>query len=105
MISKDSFCEIINFIKEMRDSEDRINKFLNKELGDFSCFLYSKYEDKVVELLDDIFETDFVSYFIYELNFGRNYECGNVVGENGENIDISTPEMLYDFLITRKSDK
>lgn len=102
MISKDSFCEIINFIKEMRDSEDRINKFLNKELGDFSCFLYSKYEDKVVKLLDDIFETDFISYFIYDLNFGEGYRFTD---ENEEDVDLSTPEMLYDFLVTRKSNK
>ena len=43
-----------------------------------------------------------ISNFIYELNYGREYREGCVLDKNG-NIDISTPEKLYDFLMSEYS--
>lgn len=39
-----------------------------------------------------------ISYFVYELDYGREYREGCVSDKNG-NIDISTPEKLYDYLM------
>ena len=38
-----------------------------------------------------------ISYFIYELDYGREYQEGCVSDKNG-NIDISTPEKLLKLL-------
>lgn len=40
-----------------------------------------------------------LSYFIYELNYGREYQEG-CVSDNHGNVDISTLEKLYDYLMT-----
>ena len=62
-----------------------------------------------MELLDTIFggenAIDDIDYFCSEINFGREYTPGCVTetNENGEKIDIdlSSAEKLYDYLIER----
>ena len=39
-----------------------------------------------------------ISYFIYELDYGRDYEEGCITDQDGNNIDFSTAEKLYDYL-------
>ena len=50
-------------------------------------------------LLERIFDTDMISYFIYELDYGKKYKAGCVLDENMNEIDLSTPEKLYDYLV------
>jgi hypothetical protein len=45
---------------------------------------------------DDVIE-DWISYYCYELDFGRKHELGDVTF-NGESIPLGTPEELYDML-------
>lgn len=40
-----------------------------------------------------------IDYFIYELDYGRKYEPGMITDENGHDIDFSSAEKLYDYLI------
>ena len=41
---------------------------------------------------------EYIDYFIYELDYGRKYEAGMITDENGQDIDLHTPELLYDFI-------
>ena len=41
---------------------------------------------------------DYIEYFIYELDYGRKYEAGMITDESGQDIDIHTSELLYDFI-------
>ena len=46
-------------------------------------------------------KNEWISYFVYELDFGKDYEYGSVTQEiDGQicNVDISTPEKLYNLL-------
>ena len=62
--------------------------------------LQISHEGIVVKLLEKLMRDSFgnISYFIYELDYGREYQEGCVSDKNG-NIDISTSEKLYDFLM------
>lgn len=51
---------------------------------------------KTTSILRDQYE--YIDYFIYELDYGRKYETGMVTDENGQDIDIHTPNLLYDFI-------
>lgn len=42
-----------------------------------------------------------IDYYIYELDFGAEYTDKSCTYKNGDVIDISTPEALYDFLISK----
>ena len=58
---------------------------------------------EAVFALDRCFENnedDWVGYWVFELNFGRRYHDGCVMTKGGKNIDISTSEKLYHFLLS-----
>ena len=42
-----------------------------------------------------------ISYWCYELEYGIGYYPGCVTDENGNPIDISTPEKLYDYVVAK----
>ena len=46
----------------------------------------------------------YISYFMYELDYGRDYQDGFIV-ENGVNIDFSSADKLYDYLIRNKNNE
>ena len=39
-----------------------------------------------------------IEYFVYDLNFGKDWEPEMIVDKNGEDIDFSTAEKVYEYL-------
>lgn len=62
--------------------------------------LQISHENTVVFLLKKMLHDKYgyIEYFIYELDYGRKYEVGMIADENGQDIDIHTPDLLYDFI-------
>lgn len=52
--------------------------------------------------MKDTNKDGWIDYFIYELDYGKNYTEGMCKYKDGSIIDISTPEKLFDFLISEK---
>lgn len=115
MISKKKFVEIINRLKATNDTVEQINDILRNcrdtVEADFTqgSSLMICHEDLVIQLLEDMFNTDMISYWIYELEYGKNFKMGYVQHEkDGKivNIDLSSVEKLYDYLLEEvKNDK
>lgn len=105
IISKEKFVEIINRLKNYKELQDKIDELFkdnidNKEMDFMNArSICIGHESVVVELLENMFNTDMISYWIYELDYGREYKDGYVQDGEGNNIDISTVEKLYDYLI------
>ena len=105
MISKEKFVEIINRLKNYNELQDKIDELFKDNIEnrerDFinAGSICIGHESVVVYLLERIFDTDMISYFIYELDYGKEYKDGYVQDGEGNNIDISTVEKLYDYLI------
>jgi len=106
MISKQEFIDIINKLKEVRDFVDEVNtkarKLNDAIMSDFynSSSLSISHENIVVRLLENMFnDKDIISWWIYELDYGRKYIKGCFQDANGLDIDVSTAEKLYDYLI------
>lgn len=85
--------------------DDVCNLYRNSEFNvarDFCNYgaLQINHESLVVDLLKRIFDDEFdnIEYFIYELDFGKRYVPGMIISD-GENIDLSTADKLYDYLI------
>lgn len=99
MLSKKTFVETINFLKEQSEKVETFNKLGNEIFGDFDIYLF-KDEDRIVKLLaeamDDRFE--WLEYFIYENDYGKDLRPDSVQEADGTPIDITTAEKLYDFL-------
>ena len=105
IISKDKFIEIINRLKSYDELQNKINDLFkenidNKEMDFMNAgSICIGHESVVVYLLEKMFDTDMISYFIYELEYWKKYKAGCVLDENMNEIDLSTAEKLYDYLI------
>lgn len=105
MITKERFIQIIKRLENYNKLQEQINslfdKCIDKKENDFcnAGSICIGHESVVVELLENMFNTDMISYWIYELDYGKEYKDGYVQDGEGKNIDISTVEKLYDYLI------
>lgn len=109
MISKEEFVKIIERLKETNDFVDETNekarKLQDAIRSDFfnAMSLSISHEEIAVQLLENMFnDEDIISWWIYELDYGREYKKGCIQEEKeGKivNVDVSTAEKLYDYLI------
>lgn len=115
MISKDKFVTIINkmkvtddFVNEINDKTRQLRETLDDSFVDFfdGNSLFVAHTDLVVKLLENMFnDNDLISWWIFELDYGRKYTEGCVSDCDGNNIDISTAEKLYDYLVENMEEK
>lgn len=112
IISKKEFVEIIAKLKEVHDFVDETNekakKLHDSIISDFynTISLSISHENIVVQLLEKMFnDKDILSWWLYELNNGRKYEKGCIQDSNGKDIDVSTAEKLYDYLVEGVNNK
>ena len=109
MISKEEFVKIINRLRETNDfvnhTNDEARKLQDAIESDFfnSMSLAISHESIVVSLLENMFDCgDILGWWIYELDYGKKYKGGCITEKNGNIIDISTVEKLYDYLIEKR---
>jgi hypothetical protein len=109
MIGKEEFVAIMDKLKKVNDFVDETNKKA-RELDDaiISDFyntmsLSISHENIVVELLENMFNnTEIISWWLYEKDYGRKSEL-KMWDEFGKEIDLSTADKLYDYLINEWS--
>ena len=106
MLNKKEFINIINHLKEVKDfideTNDRVRKLNDSLMGDFfdANGLIIMFEDDLIKVLENMFNTDLISWWIYETNYGKDFKIGNLVEQNGDKPDISTVDKLYDYLVS-----
>lgn len=105
MITREEFVEIINILKETDDfveeTNERARKLHNSIVTDFfdASSLSISHEDIVVKLLENMFnDKDVISWWLYEKDYGQD-ESLKMWDEFGNEIDVSTAEKLYDYLV------
>ena len=107
MISKKEFVEIINKLKQVNDFVEETNnnarKLHDAIVSDFfnASSLMISHEEIVVKLLTEIFNLqndDTLTWWLYENDYGRKFKVGSF-SVNGVDIDLTTPEKLYDYLV------
>ena len=112
IIIKEEFVDIINRLKKANDFVNETNKKA-RELDDAiesdffnASSLSISHETVVVRLLKMMFNDydDLIGWWIYEKDYGRKKEIKLWDGCSNE-IDLSTPEKLYDYLIKEMEEK
>lgn len=104
LVNKNDFIEIINRLENYTKLQDKINnlfeELLDNSENDFcnAGSICIGHEGIVIKLLENMFETDLLSWWIYELNYGKEYKSGFLI-EDDKEIDVSTADKLYDVLI------
>ena len=106
-ISKEVFVEILNRLRDSSDLVRKVNSLFRNSRDNVECgfcngaALQISHESTVVFLLRKLLKdaVENIDYYIYELDYGRKYEPGMITDENGHDIDFSSAEKLYDYLI------
>lgn len=99
ILSKEKFIATINGLKDYDVFENELNDLIRK-YGEGYVIL-SDVSFLLINTLEKMYEDDngWISYFCYELEFGRKYKPGMIKESNGDEIKLQTPEDLYNFLI------
>lgn len=104
-IPKEKFFEILDYLQESENFENNLRKLLystrkNVEFIDAATFTDCSLIDYVIYLLEDSFkdhENGWISYWIYELNYGKVWKPGVVIWDN-KDVKLQSKEDLYAFL-------
>lgn len=100
-LTKEQFKEYIDFVHERHQTEEEFCDVLGKICEDGWGCVFSKYEAKMLKLLETIFcdSSSMLTYWYYELEMGRKWTLDSVEEADGTPIDISTVDKLYDYLV------
>lgn len=108
-LTKESFCglidEIENHYRKIRQIEDIIGidlveteafDLLYKTVNFLTNLVYTEEELKESGGFDDI------SYYAWELDFGKNWLSGMVTNKDGKNIPLKNSEDLWNILTEKE---
>ena len=101
MLSKELFIETIDFIRERNDQENKIHQMFKEEFTDGIFWPYSRYEEQLVKVLTEIMddkETEWISYYCWEKDFGRDSKL-QVFDKDGKEIPLNSSEDLWNILV------
>lgn len=99
-ITKELFIECVEALQKQSEIDEKCNKAFDIILPyDFtSGYSNDTLSNMIIKMLKELTGDEFdIEYFIYEIDYGREYKKGCVTDE-GKNINISTSEKLWKYL-------
>lgn len=106
-LTKEQFVEYVDCIKKTCDKDDMLSEAIEKACND-DCRVIGLYGAECSAMVDLLSlamglevgtrDGNEIEYFIYDLNFGKDYNEGSLSEMDGTPIDISTAEKLYDYI-------
>ena len=107
MITKKEFIDIINRLKKVDDFVNEVNSKAREVADPITTDFTNAYslsisfETDLVHVLENMFDTELISWWIYELEYGKEFKIGCLVDADGRTKpDLSTAEKLYDYLVS-----
>jgi len=109
--NKEIFLQVMEKLEKQFEVDEKCKNAFSVILPGTHCGFYDNVNltNAFFELLEFIMEDDktpcwdsTISYFVYDLKFGKEYKEGCVLDKNNKPIDISTVEKLWDYLIKNK---
>lgn len=101
VISKEYFNEIMESVESTYKYQEGLNDYFSKNGVD--GYIYQPdCVDTTMKLLHNIFgekdKNEWISYFCFELDFGKKYKKGSIKDEFGKDITLATFDDLYTLL-------
>jgi hypothetical protein len=99
-VDKKTFIKLMQELIQLQRLERDCQRVFKKLDPGFNFWTLGKYENIVVEALGASLndKDDWIAYWLYELNCGKNAKNGTVKDKNGKNIPIKTLSDLYDLM-------
>lgn len=106
MTSKQNFLNYINALEDVFEEQRTLSSVL-KYFSVYENFpAFSNMIDQYVKMLSELVEQPLdtengndLEYFIWEEDFGKDFQIGDMLDIDGTPVDISTPEKLYDYIL------
>lgn len=114
-MKKDTFVMIMKAIQaqDKRDSKngDILTQLADPEFQSHKIIFTTLMIPDVIKALEKEFDLDQnplygseISYFIYDLNYGKNpMAIGCITRKDGSKVSLTTPERLYDWIMENKT--
>lgn len=112
-LTKEQFVEYVGCIKKTCDKDDMLSEAIEKACND-DCRVIGLYGAECSTMIDLLSlamgleigtrDGNEIEYFIYDLDFGKDYKEGCLTEIDGTPIDISTAEKLYDYITETERD-
>ena len=101
-MDRDLFIDTMNKIEALAREQDEFNDMLRKIDPEFGgCYIHNKtiflLEELLSKLVNDKYDN--ISYYMWEIDFGKEYKMGCVAEEDGTPIPLSNPGELYDLIM------
>lgn len=105
-MNKSEFVGIMNQIRKAHNFEnnlrDAYQEYNGAEFFSYGLFVDPVYEEIILSLLEDMMndqDSQWIAYWVYGLDCGRDWKPGKVIDENDRDIKLSSAEDLWNFLI------
>lgn len=106
LLTKEEFVDIIDRLRDSAELVDKVEELFRNSRENIECDfcngagLQISHEGVVVKLLEKLMKDDAenISYYIYELDYGKDYHPG-CVKDGEKEIDFGAPEKLYEYLV------
>ena len=88
MLSKNKFIEVINEFKSIEFDIESASDALKKLDPNFGGLYLSRITNLTLNLLSEAVNDkyDYISYFIYDLNYGKSWKKGMITDKNKKDI-------------------
>jgi len=106
-MNKELFISSIDALREQADYDSKLADALSEAYSSFvGTYNNGKLFNQTILLLRDATNAPFheelnmcdIEYFCYELDFGRKYIKGSVIGSSGQIVPLATTEDLWNLL-------
>jgi hypothetical protein len=101
MMNFDEFQLCIKALQNAWEFQNEMIRLANAYDGDFGICSYPDCSSELLYLLVNVMDDkyEWIEYWCYELNFGKDYHDGTITDSNAKNIKLETVRDLYDFLV------
>lgn len=101
MISKETFVNTMNKLRDLDRKMDAVDKAFKALDSDFCNFYVTGIFDATFNLLKEAMNDNdnWIEYFVYERDWLRNFKIGDVE-VNSEPVNIYSWGDVYDFIVT-----
>lgn len=100
MITYEEFEKLMETFKNICSKEEALDDALHNMSPDFGGFYQEDVHDIILKMLEILVNDNdqWISYYIYELNWGNDWKKGTVTDKNGNDIPLKTYGDLYALL-------
>ena len=101
-MDRDLFIDTMNKIEALAREQDEFDAMLHKIDPEFGGgYIHNKTIFLLEELLSKMVNDkyDNISYYMWEIDFGKEYEIGCITEEDGTPIPLSNAGELYDLIM------